>query len=64
MDNQDIIDALRDLKDAVSPIMGEGEVMMARGFTPEEADRLFEAWAVAVRIVGRIDRPAQYRPIR
>jgi len=74
MDNQDIINALRELKSAMEPFVTDDDGMLIDGpmrpsgtfvvtVTRDELERASAAWGAAVGIVGRIDRPAQYRPI-
>jgi hypothetical protein len=64
--NQRLLDTLRELKDAVAPVVTDDDGMVetaSRVVTGEDLDRLRNAWAQAVGVVGRIDRPAQYRDI-
>lgn len=71
---EQVMNALRDLKDALTDIITDDDGMIVDGpsdpddtftLTVSRADlqRASDAWGAAVGIVGRHDRPAQYRPI-
>lgn len=64
--NQRLLDALRELKDAIEPVVTDDEGItedVSNVVMGSDLERLAAAWATAVGIVGRIDRPAQYRTI-
>lgn len=64
--NQELLDALRELKDAVEPVVSDDEGLFddqSAIVEGPELERLANAWGRAVTLVGRIERPAQYRPI-
>lgn len=66
VDYQELLDALRELKDATTAVVTDDDGMreeVSGVVTGDDLERLRSAWATAVGIVGRCDRPAQYRPI-
>lgn len=70
-----VLNALRELKSAVEPFVSnddgmfdddealQGRDTLSIDVSADELKRACEAWRTAVGVVGRIDRPAQYRPI-